>query len=170
MAEYGREQRNQLSRAIANSDAGSRQLKGFVDNRIKAGIQFSLSTSVIQKRPIYRRFDASNEARYPRVRYSNAGLPHMAESRFDITATIPGVIPLNTITVPQAGQGVSVNTNRAVVNHLPGTRTMQVDDSAINGNLNFDHRGNGHRLIMSANGNYQDYLTELGQVAWAPAP
>lgn len=34
MAEYSREQRNQLSRAITNSEAKSRQLKGFVDNRI----------------------------------------------------------------------------------------------------------------------------------------
>lgn len=33
MAEYGREQRNQLSRAIANSEAGSRQLRGIEDNR-----------------------------------------------------------------------------------------------------------------------------------------
>lgn len=33
MAEYRREQRNQLSRAIANSETGSRQLKEFVDNR-----------------------------------------------------------------------------------------------------------------------------------------
>lgn len=33
MAEYSREQRNQLSRAIANSELGSKQLKGFVDNR-----------------------------------------------------------------------------------------------------------------------------------------
>lgn len=33
MAEYGREQRNQLSRAVANSETGSKQLKGFVDNR-----------------------------------------------------------------------------------------------------------------------------------------
>lgn len=34
MAEYGGKQRNQLSRAIANSETGSRQLKGFVDNRV----------------------------------------------------------------------------------------------------------------------------------------
>lgn len=34
MGEYGREQRNQLSRAIANSEVGSRQLKGFADNRL----------------------------------------------------------------------------------------------------------------------------------------
>lgn len=33
MGEYYREQRNQLSRAIANSGTGSKQLKGFVDNR-----------------------------------------------------------------------------------------------------------------------------------------
>lgn len=33
MGEYSREQRNQLSRTIANSETGSRQLKGFVDNR-----------------------------------------------------------------------------------------------------------------------------------------
>lgn len=34
MAEYSREQRNRLSRAVANGETGSRQLKGFVDNRI----------------------------------------------------------------------------------------------------------------------------------------
>lgn len=33
MAEYSKTQRNQLSRAIANSGAGSKQLKRFVDNR-----------------------------------------------------------------------------------------------------------------------------------------
>lgn len=33
MAEYGRKQRNQLSRAIANSETGSRQLRGIEDNR-----------------------------------------------------------------------------------------------------------------------------------------
>lgn len=33
MAEYGREQRNQLSRAVANSDTGSRQMKEIIDNR-----------------------------------------------------------------------------------------------------------------------------------------
>lgn len=33
MAEYSREQRYQLSRAVANSESGSKQLKGFVDNR-----------------------------------------------------------------------------------------------------------------------------------------
>lgn len=33
MAEYGREQRNQLSRTIANSGTGGKQMKEFVDNR-----------------------------------------------------------------------------------------------------------------------------------------
>lgn len=33
MGEYSREQRNQLSRAIANSGTGSRQLKELMDNR-----------------------------------------------------------------------------------------------------------------------------------------
>lgn len=33
MAEYTREQRNQLGRAIANSEIGSNQLKSFVDKR-----------------------------------------------------------------------------------------------------------------------------------------
>lgn len=33
MGEYGREQKNSLSRVIANREARSRQLKGFVDNR-----------------------------------------------------------------------------------------------------------------------------------------
>ena len=34
MGEYGREQRNQLSRAISNSETGSKQLKEIVDHRI----------------------------------------------------------------------------------------------------------------------------------------
>ncbi len=34
MGEYEKKQRNQLSRAIANSEIGSRQLKEFVDDRI----------------------------------------------------------------------------------------------------------------------------------------
>lgn len=34
MGEYNRKQRSQLSRAIANSETGSRQLKGVVDNRL----------------------------------------------------------------------------------------------------------------------------------------
>lgn len=55
MAEYSREQRNQLSRAIANSGTGSRQLKGFVDNRQANPQQYILdkgcnSRGVMQKR------------------------------------------------------------------------------------------------------------------------
>lgn len=38
MAEYSKEQRNQLSRVIANSETGSRQLKGIVDNRKQNGL------------------------------------------------------------------------------------------------------------------------------------
>lgn len=45
MAEYGREQRNQLSRAIANNETGSRQLKGFVDNRQRSSVM-QLLTSI----------------------------------------------------------------------------------------------------------------------------
>lgn len=45
MGEYGREQRNQLSRVITNSDTGGKQLKTFVDNRPEKRIQ----NSIIQK-------------------------------------------------------------------------------------------------------------------------
>lgn len=41
MGEYGREQRHQLSRSIANNGAGSRQLKGIVDNRFSSFTQFA---------------------------------------------------------------------------------------------------------------------------------
>lgn len=47
MGEYGREQRHQLSRSIANSGAGSRQMKGFVDNRTSNIIQ--MKTLIIGK-------------------------------------------------------------------------------------------------------------------------
>lgn len=46
MAEYGREQRNQLSRAIVNSEAGSKQLKEFADNRSR--IRRSAFSTTIQ--------------------------------------------------------------------------------------------------------------------------
>lgn len=39
MVEYGREQRNQLSRAVANNGVGNRQLKKIIDNRCKFPIQ-----------------------------------------------------------------------------------------------------------------------------------
>lgn len=53
MGEYDRKQRNQLSRAIANNNTGSKQLKGFVDNRMNfQSVTLQLyfkSNSVIQK-------------------------------------------------------------------------------------------------------------------------
>nr|DAQ41665.1 MAG TPA: hypothetical protein [Caudoviricetes sp.] len=39
MAEYSREQRSKLSRTLANCETGSKQLKGFVDNRKQKVIQ-----------------------------------------------------------------------------------------------------------------------------------
>lgn len=41
MGEYGREQRNQLSRVIANGEVRSKQLKGIVDNRFSSFMQFA---------------------------------------------------------------------------------------------------------------------------------
>lgn len=49
MAEYSREQRNQLSRAIANSETGSRQLKRFVDNRYSSVKYMQKKQTVIQR-------------------------------------------------------------------------------------------------------------------------
>lgn len=48
MAEYGREQRSQLSRAITNSEVGSRQLKGIVDNRIFSNVQMKNINTILQ--------------------------------------------------------------------------------------------------------------------------
>lgn len=45
MGEYSREQRNQLSRAVANSEPRIGQLKGFVDNRQRSNVM-QLLTSV----------------------------------------------------------------------------------------------------------------------------
>ena len=74
MGEYGREQRNQLSRAIANNELSSKQLKRFVDNRKQNITQMILGNSIsfngrkwtrmscnqstgklIQREPIFRR-------------------------------------------------------------------------------------------------------------------
>lgn len=50
MGEYGREQRNQLSRAIANSGVGSRQLKSFVDNRMQILSHVKLMRTIQERR------------------------------------------------------------------------------------------------------------------------
>lgn len=39
MGEYAREQRNQLSRAVANSETKGKQMKGFVDNRLNSYVK-----------------------------------------------------------------------------------------------------------------------------------
>ncbi len=39
MAEYSREQRNQLSRAVANSETKSRQFNDFIDNRLQSTLK-----------------------------------------------------------------------------------------------------------------------------------
>lgn len=51
MAEYSREQRNQLSRAIVNSEAGSKQLKRFDDNRESKVTQMMTHIEYAAKRP-----------------------------------------------------------------------------------------------------------------------
>lgn len=55
MGEYGREQRNKLSRAIANSEAGSRQLKGFVDNRPSQILPSNILYGFSKKMPIQKK-------------------------------------------------------------------------------------------------------------------
>lgn len=63
MGEYSREQRNQLSRVIANNCAGSKQLKGAADNRDFNFLQMK-RVSVIQRAYI----NAINSgARYPHL-------------------------------------------------------------------------------------------------------
>ena len=50
MGEYSREQRNQLSRAIANSETGSKQLKQIIDNRMLFVEQMKFANSFSPKR------------------------------------------------------------------------------------------------------------------------
>ncbi|WP_347396533.1 hypothetical protein, partial [Parabacteroides leei] len=66
MAEYSREQRNHLSRAITNGDTGSRQLKGFVDNRCmtqKVDNQLKIIQKII-KREKEHQIKISNNSQY----------------------------------------------------------------------------------------------------------
>lgn len=63
MAEYIRKQRNQLSGAVADNGAGSRQLKGFVDNRLNSIVQFQRINSIsnnIKKQNIIQKADGLN--------------------------------------------------------------------------------------------------------------
>lgn len=81
MAEYSREQRNQLSRAIANSETGSRQLKGFVDNR--RNYLFTIGQSKTIQRMVRRgKYDFSSgmhfaieHGRQARTLYSDGTFP-----------------------------------------------------------------------------------------------
>lgn len=65
MAEYDREQRNKLSRTIANSETGSRQLKEIVDNRDANPINL-FNDFVIQRLPVLRTGAHSNNNYTPR--------------------------------------------------------------------------------------------------------
>nr|DAE72354.1 MAG TPA: hypothetical protein [Caudoviricetes sp.] len=63
MAEYSREQRNQLSRAVANSETGNRQMKNFIDNRkqIERSTQFKMIIkNTIQKADPFDSIDISS--------------------------------------------------------------------------------------------------------------
>lgn len=60
MGEYGREQRNQLSRAIANNETGSRQLKGFVDNRPQSIVQFCMNEMMCNNSRVVQRVQLEN--------------------------------------------------------------------------------------------------------------
>lgn len=60
MGEYGREQRNQLSRAVANNETGSKQLKGFVDNR---KIPMLLNSQILQMVPVIKTLDLMEQGK-----------------------------------------------------------------------------------------------------------
>lgn len=76
MAEYSREQRNQLSRAVANSETGSRQLKGVVDSR-----KFVLSNSLI---PVVQAQTITTYAT-PNRRGGNSIIHSFSHERVDMT-------------------------------------------------------------------------------------
>lgn len=50
MGEYSREQRNQLSRVIANNENKSRQPKGIMDPRYSS-LPFQFSKTIIKNKP-----------------------------------------------------------------------------------------------------------------------
>lgn len=81
MAEYGRKQRNQLSRAIVNSETGSRQLKNVIDNRY-LGIKQAKLKNVIQCGIAKENYNAPN--------YSEADLTYPRATGTDPTSNPPG--------------------------------------------------------------------------------
>lgn len=96
MAEYSREQRNQVSRAIANSGAGSRQLKGFVDNRY-LGIKQAKLNNVIQCGIANVNYNAPD--------YSEADLTYPRATGTDPSSNPPGWCKPHSVKNPNdAGQ------------------------------------------------------------------
>lgn len=115
MAEYSREQRNQPSRAIANNATGSRQLKGFVDNRT---MKKNNTSSLIQRFLIYRAgiMKPSQADVAP-----NAPLEKMGLSTFSRFKSLPARLR-------QPGARI----NRIDTNNIPnGLMTLRADNNHV---------------------------------------
>lgn len=90
MGEYGREQRNQLSRAIANNGAGSRQLRQLIDGRKDCFIK-QFENQVVQRLEVYRAGNHVDNTYIPRHPVDTQG-PNDSKnglSTFDAIRFIP---------------------------------------------------------------------------------
>ncbi|WP_294590840.1 AHH domain-containing protein [uncultured Bacteroides sp.] len=149
MGEYYREQRNQLSRAIANSGISSRQLKSFVDNRSQT-IQMWHGTSV----------DSANLFQQATTRMTILGIP---------PAAITGLLGAN-----GANIGDNTQAHHIIPQELyhPGVVTgTPLDDCGFNGMLLPSTKGLSYLMGRTAHvGSHPTYTANIAQNLRTLAP
>lgn len=167
MGEYGREQRNKLSRAVANSEAGSRQLKGFVNNRKSNIIQSTKDT--VGKTPLnFLKNYTIQTYRHPSARNAARAV---SEPLFyaDVQARINNLIPWNVARYytdfQETGEDGYIAVITEIVNSIVGKLCCWGEERAGNSDrwYSYDngtrrtsgelHRGSTRRHLTERRGN-----------------
>lgn len=112
MGEYDAKQRNQLCTLIANGNTGSKQLKGFVDNRCTTQ-KVASQIKVIQKASIDKWCEGVNNATNPTITLYSFILPDGLGDAGQLGYLVDKVRDLGYNPIPYANYdpGVQINTN-----------------------------------------------------------
>ncbi|MCD8183531.1 MAG: hypothetical protein LUE99_11080 [Bacteroides sp.] len=148
MAEYGREQRNKLSRAVANSETGNRRLKNFVDNRSQT-IQMWHGTSM----------DSANLFQQATNRMAILGIP---------PAAITGLLGANGANIEDNTQAHHIIPQELYPGEVTGT---PLDDCGFNGMLSSSTKGLSYLMGRTAHvGSHPTYTANIAQNLQTLAP
>lgn len=160
MGEYTRNQRNQLSRAVANNGGGNKQLKEIVDNRCQFTSQLKLKESMSTQKTIQL------------AQVSNIVCPNIG-NHFALGNIIHGMIEANYLPYGHAGPGNTRQIEQGVPNgHIVDLAVRNVANGIVRfGEIKPDTQAVAGRAQINAV--VQDPANNLGNgnqlnlIAWA---